>query len=149
MQGRSLVPLMQGKTPDDWRKTFYYHYYEFPGAHSVARHYGVTDGEHKLIHYYRVGEWELFDLEKDPEELTSVHGKPEYAAVTKALEAELERLQAEVGESEPEAPVPGDPERRRRTVRPTTIERAPTSTASPVWAVAHRIVRELDPRGHP
>ncbi len=60
------MPILKGKTPGDWRKAFYYHYYEFPGAHSVARHYGVTNGQHKLIHYYQKGEWEMFDLEKDP-----------------------------------------------------------------------------------
>jgi hypothetical protein len=41
MQGRSLLPLLRGQTPDDWRTSFYYHYYEFPGAHSVRKHYGV------------------------------------------------------------------------------------------------------------
>ena len=58
----------------DWRKTFYYHYYENPGAHNVARHYGVTDGKHKLIHFYalegeKIDDWELFDLQSDPNEL--------------------------------------------------------------------------------
>ncbi|MCP3695717.1 MAG: sulfatase-like hydrolase/transferase, partial [Planctomycetaceae bacterium] len=52
MQGRSLLPILQGKTPADWRKTFYYHYYEYPGWHYVRRHYGVTDSRFKLIHFY-------------------------------------------------------------------------------------------------
>ncbi len=94
MQGSSLVPIFRGKTPADWRKTFYYHYYEFPGAHSVARHYGVTDGEMKLINYYEKGEWELFDLSKDPNELKNEYANPEYAAKVKAMNAELERLRA-------------------------------------------------------
>ncbi|MDG2125252.1 MAG: DUF4976 domain-containing protein, partial [Verrucomicrobiales bacterium] len=89
MQGRSFASLMKGETPEDWRKSIYYHYYEFPGAHSVARHYGVRTGEHKLIHYYEIGEWELFDLGKDPDELTSVHADPAYAVVRKGLEKEL------------------------------------------------------------
>ncbi|MDF1739255.1 MAG: sulfatase, partial [Verrucomicrobiales bacterium] len=37
MQGSSLVPIFKGEEPEDWRESFYYHYYEFPGAHSVAR----------------------------------------------------------------------------------------------------------------
>ena len=49
MQGRSLVPLLRGQTPADWRKSFYYHYYEFPGPHSVARHYGVVTDRYKLV----------------------------------------------------------------------------------------------------
>ncbi len=92
MQGVSLAPLFKGNTPEDWRKSFYYHYYEFPGAHSVARHYGVTNGSDKLIHYYHIDEWELFDLTKDPEEMMSVYGKPEYAEKQKELKAELDRL---------------------------------------------------------
>lgn len=94
MQGRSLVPLLKGTTPADWRKSFYYHYYEFPGAHNVARHYGVTDGRHKLIYYYELGEWELFDLVKDPNEMSNVHDLPGYADIQKALGVELTRLRA-------------------------------------------------------
>jgi arylsulfatase A-like enzyme len=35
MQGRSLLPILKGDTPKDWRKSFYYHYYEYPGPHGV------------------------------------------------------------------------------------------------------------------
>jgi arylsulfatase A-like enzyme len=97
MQGRSLVSILQGETPSDWRETFYYHYYENPGAHNVARHYGVTDGRYKLMHLYalegeRIDDWELFDLREDPNELDSVYGDPEYAKVQASLEGELKRL---------------------------------------------------------
>jgi len=73
MQGRSLVPILKGNTPDDWRKVFYYQYYEYPGPHSVRRHYGVTDGRHKLIRFYEpeIDEWEMFDLASDPNEMKS------------------------------------------------------------------------------
>ncbi|GAA5507578.1 sulfatase [Novipirellula caenicola] len=97
MQGRSLVPIFKGNTPADWRKTFYYHYYENPGAHNVARHYGVTNGRHKLIRFYAlegeaIDDWELFDLQKDPNELNSVYANPEYASVRAEMESELARL---------------------------------------------------------
>ena len=92
MQGSSLVPILKGKTPLNWRDSFYYHYYEFPGGHSVARHCGVTNGKHKLIHYYRKGEWELFDIEKDPNELNNVYDNPEYASIVKSLNRELNQL---------------------------------------------------------
>jgi arylsulfatase A-like enzyme len=113
MQGRSLVPLFRGKTPADWRKTFYYHYYEFPGAHSVARHYGVADKRHKLIHYYQVGEWELLDLEKDPNELKSVYGQKEYAEIQAKLLAELKRLRQELKVPEQD-PATGRKTRRKQ-----------------------------------
>lgn len=92
MQGRSFKQVLMGETPADWRKSVYYHYYEFPGAHSVAKHYGVRTERHKLIHYYELDEWELFDLEKDPNELRSVYEEADYASVRKQLEVELQRL---------------------------------------------------------
>ena len=106
MQGASLVPLLKGRTPKNWRTHFYYHYYEFPGAHNVARHYGVTNGRQKLIYFYQNDEWELFDLKKDPNELTSVHGDSDYAKVQRDLLAELKRLRAKykVPEKDPVRP---------------------------------------------
>jgi arylsulfatase A-like enzyme len=92
MQGASFVPLLKGKKPSDWRKSLYYHYYEFPGAHSVRRHYGVRTDKHKLIYFYNLDAWEMYDLEKDPNELKSVYGQPKYASLTKELKTELDRL---------------------------------------------------------
>lgn len=70
MQGRSLRPILAGRTPEDWRRSMYYHYYEYPAEHSVKRHYGVRTRRYKLIHFYHdIDEWELYDLEKDPQEM--------------------------------------------------------------------------------
>lgn len=97
MQGRSLVTLLKGENPDDWRKTFYYQYYEGPPAeHSVAEHYGVTDGRYKLIHYHKLNQWELFDLATDPDEMQSVYGQPDYAGHRQRLTDELKRLRSEL-----------------------------------------------------
>ncbi|MDP6928541.1 MAG: sulfatase [Planctomycetota bacterium] len=135
MQGRSFASLMRGNTPSDWRESFYYHYYEFPGAHSVAKHYGVRTSTHKLIHYYRVGEWELFDLMKDPDEMDSRYGDPAYANITSKLKAEIVRLQTELEEPDPRKPVPGDPElrptrknkqtERKKSARKKTSDKSP------------------------
>lgn len=99
MQGRSLKPLLEGRPVDDWRQAFYYHYYQNPGTHNVARHYGVTNGRYKLIHFYAlegedIDDWELFDLQRDPEELHSVYGDPAYAGIQSKLKAEIQRLRA-------------------------------------------------------
>ena len=98
MQGRGIVPLLRGKTPADWRKYFYYHYYEFPGAHSVRRHFGVADGRFKLIRFYEpdVDQWEMYDLAADPKEVKNVHGDPEYAADQTRLEENLARLRKQL-----------------------------------------------------
>ncbi|MBP61743.1 MAG: sulfatase [Planctomycetaceae bacterium] len=95
MQGRSIKNILFGQIPADWRKSVYYHYYEFPGAHSVQKQYGVRTERYKLINFYEKKEWELFDLEKDPNELVSVHGRADYADVQKELEAELKRLRGQ------------------------------------------------------
>ena len=97
MQGRSLVSLLKGENPEDWRKSFYYQYYEGPPAeHSVAEHYGVTDGRYKLIHYHKLNQWELFDLVNDPDEMQSVYGQPDYAGHRQRLTDELKRLRSEL-----------------------------------------------------
>jgi len=90
MQGRSLMPLFRGRT-GRWRKSLYYHYYE-KGEHNVPRHYGVRTDRYKLIHYYDSDAWELFDLERDPQELTSLYDDPACKTIRKQLHAELERL---------------------------------------------------------
>jgi arylsulfatase A-like enzyme len=93
MQGRSIVPVLEGNTPKDWRKTHYYHYYEHPSEHDVRRHYGITTDRYKLIHfYYDLDVWELYDLENDPKELNNIYGDPAYTAVQKELHTELEGL---------------------------------------------------------
>lgn len=106
MQGHSLVPVLHGQTPPDWRKSFYYHYYEHPAVHQVARHYGVVNDRYKLVHFYEpeFNYWELFDLQKDPHELRSVYGNTEYADVQKKLEAELARLRLELKVPEQDPP---------------------------------------------
>lgn len=101
IQGRSLVPLLKDRTPDDWRDSVYYHYYEYPGVHMVQRHYGVRTDRYKLAHFYELGEWELFDLEEDPHELTSVYDDPDYAEVQQKMKQELRRLQDYYEDDEP------------------------------------------------
>lgn len=104
VQGKDMTAVLKGQAPADWRKSFYYHYYEYPGPHAVRRHYGVVTDRYKLVHFYqKPGDyWELFDLKTDPKELTSVYGKPEHAAVQKELHAELDRLRKELQVPDPD-----------------------------------------------
>jgi arylsulfatase A-like enzyme len=91
MQGRSLVPLLRGETPADWRDAIYYQYYEH-GGHGVPRHYGIRTERYKLIHYPTNDEWELFDLVQDPDELRSIHDEPAQAGRVRDLKARLAQL---------------------------------------------------------
>jgi arylsulfatase A-like enzyme len=94
MQGKSLVPILKGHTPSDWRKEHYYHYYEYPAVHSVKRHYGISTSRYVLIHfYYDVDEWELYDLKTDPDEMKNRYNDPKYAQIKKNLTAKLKALQ--------------------------------------------------------
>jgi arylsulfatase A-like enzyme len=93
MQGRSMVSILKGHTPSDWRKEHYYHYYEYPAVHMVKRHYGISTERYKLIHYYYdIDEWELFDLKNDPMEMKNVYDDPSYVTVRKNLHERLEKI---------------------------------------------------------
>jgi arylsulfatase A-like enzyme len=92
MQGRSLLPVLRGRTPADWRTSMYYRYYHDPGDHNTRAHYGVRTRTHKLIHFWKKDQWELFDLANDPSELHNLYGQPGHEALTATLKAELERV---------------------------------------------------------
>ncbi len=94
-QGRSFRPLVDGgEAPADWRKSMYYHYYEYPhGWHYVKKHYGVRTQRYKLIHFYDdIDAWELYDLQQDPHEMNNLYGDPAYQEIVDELKAELARL---------------------------------------------------------
>jgi arylsulfatase A-like enzyme len=90
MQGKSMLPIWEGKKPDDWRKYVYYHYYESGGEHNVAKHIGIRSDRYKLIYYYEKNDWELYNLQKDPSELHNVYNDPAYKNIKDSLEAELQ-----------------------------------------------------------
>ena len=101
MQGRSMVPVLKGETPADWRKEHYYHYYEYPGSHMVKRHYGISTERYKLIHfYYDIDEWELFDLKSDPMEMKNVYNDPLYTDIKKDLHKRLAALMKKYKDSD-------------------------------------------------
>ena len=101
VQGESLLPLMtqDEEASKEWRKSMYYHYYEYPGWHQVRRHYGVRTDRYKLIHFYGQGTkefdgdtWEMYDFVNDPHELINLYGMPQYKDLQTELENELDRL---------------------------------------------------------
>jgi arylsulfatase A-like enzyme len=96
MQGRSLVPLMKGEHPADWRTSFYYRYYHDPGDHNTRAHYGVRTETHKLIYFWKKDQWELYDLRKDPGEMHNLYNDPAQQSVVALLKTELYRLKKEL-----------------------------------------------------
>ena len=92
MQGQSIKPRLEGETFE--REGQYYHYYEYPhGWHMVKKHYGIRTDSFKLIHYYsEAEEWEMFDLNNDPQEMNNIYNSPDY----KNKQAELNQLLIEL-----------------------------------------------------
>lgn len=94
IHGESLIPLLKGQTPDDWRKSLYYHFYEFPGEHMVKRHYGIRTERYKLIRFYDdIDVWELYDLQNDPSEMNNLYGTEGYEELAEELKDGLRTLQ--------------------------------------------------------
>ena len=98
MQGTSLVPLLKGNKPNDWRKSIYYPYYEYPSYHQVPRHNGIRTERYKLINFYEFGEWEFYDLKTDPDELKNLYGNPEKKELINDVRKQLLRLQKGYGD---------------------------------------------------
>ena len=100
-QGKSLLPLMKGEQLELHPDGIYYHYYEYPhGWHKVKRHYGVSTPRYKLIHFYNdIDQWELYDLQEDPQEMNNIYDEADPALIAD-LKQKLVELQKEYGDNE-------------------------------------------------
>ncbi len=93
-QGRSLKPLLEGEVSDEeFRKALYYHYYDFPAFHMVKKHYGIRTDRYALMHFYdNIDQWEMYDIQKDPEEKNNIYNADKYAGVQKRLHQKLDSI---------------------------------------------------------
>jgi arylsulfatase A-like enzyme len=112
MQGKSYKSILEGKTPPDWRQSMYYRYWmHLDGSHNVPAHYGVRTNRYTLIHFYGKHmdmkgakkldidpEWEMYDNQKDPQQMRNVYADSAYATTLRDLRLELDRLRREVGD---------------------------------------------------
>ena len=106
------------RQPDDWRHSIYYHYYEYPSVHMVPRHNGVRNERYKLMHFYEFDEWEFYDLQEDPDELSNEYENPEYAERIVEMKAELERLRVHYDDQSDMQEKPEEWQRKVRTPSP-------------------------------
>ncbi len=123
MQGRSFWPDLTGERAesDEPVEGVYYRYWENDDViHKAPAHYGYRTRRYKLVYYYNDGfwlpftgfyryppEWELYDLEADPDEVRNVYDDPAYAEIREMLKAAMWREQARLGDApHPSQPVP-------------------------------------------
>lgn len=92
MQGINLVPLVTGKQKTLPRKSLYYHFYEYQADHTVLPHLGIRGERYKLIYFYTVNEWELYDLKTDPQEQQNLIRSPKHQSIIVQLKKELRQL---------------------------------------------------------
>lgn len=92
MQGHSLKPILEGKA-EKVRDASYYHFYSH--GKRLPEMIGVRTATHKLIHYPEMPkshQWELFDLQQDPDEINNLYHSPEKGALRKHLRERLRTL---------------------------------------------------------
>lgn len=111
MQGRSLLPILRGGEPKDWRTSLYYRYYHDPGDHNTAAHLGVRTNTQKLIFFWKKNQWEFYDLVKDPDELHNLYDDPTQQDAIAKLKQEIERLKKELKDDDQFAA--GPPKKRK------------------------------------
>jgi len=117
MPGRSLLPILEGQSPDDWRTATYYRYWMHMAHHDNPAHYGIRTGEFKLIFFYGLpldapgakqqptpAGWELYDLRRDPHEMVNVYHDPRYAEHVRRLKSQLLALKQEIGDTDERYP---------------------------------------------
>jgi len=98
IQGKSFANNAFGNTSEDWQKSMYYHYYEYPYWHHVQPHYGIRNERYKLAHfYYNIDVWEFYDLQEDPDELNNAIDDPKYGKIIDQMKLDLDELRKQAG----------------------------------------------------
>lgn len=100
MQGKSMLPLAEDQPNVPWRKDWLYEYYEYPGYENVRPCRGVRTERYKLIHFFiDPQEFELYDLQGDPDEMENLYGKPGYEKLTAHLKERMAALRAQTNDT--------------------------------------------------
>ena len=116
-QGRSIVPVLGGNTPGDWRTEHYYRYWLHMAHHDNPAHFGIRTATHKLAFFYGLPcgvkgaadqptqpHWELYDIANDPNETTNLAGESSQVETFEKLKKQLVALRERVGDTDPNHP---------------------------------------------
>ena len=101
MQGIDLVPVITGKQKTLSRQNLYYHFYEYKADHTVLQHLGIRGERYKLIYFYTVNEWELYDLKTDPDEQKNLVNSASHQHIVRQMKEELLRSRDQYDDHEP------------------------------------------------
>lgn len=100
LHGRSLVPLLQGQQPTDWRRSVLIEYFSDKVMARIANmgYKAARTERWKYIQYTELdGMNELYDLENDPYEMHNLAADPASAKALAEMKAELETLIKQTG----------------------------------------------------
>ncbi len=114
MQGESFRDNLSGGKNKLKREDIYYRYWMHGDRwHNAPANYGIRNDRYKLIYYYghslgtkgSLGEptpaqWELYDLKKDPKEMTNEYNNPKYQKIVKQMKERLVELKKEYGDTD-------------------------------------------------
>ncbi len=106
IHGVSMLPALENPKTIELHagQAAYYHYYENGGEHNVPQQVAIRTPRYTMAWYYGhkpQAYWELFDREKDPQQMKDVYGDPAYAKVQAELTAQLEALARQYGDRTP------------------------------------------------
>ena len=102
MQGISLKSLLLNGEKSLPRKYLYYHYYEYPEKyHQVLPHLGIRGTRYKLIYFYTVDEWELYDLQHDPCEQHNLAHDKQHQALLQQMKKDLGEVRSQYDDHAP------------------------------------------------
>ena len=115
MQGKSFLPLLKGDSISNWQQSVYYRYWMHRDM--TPAHFGIRTNKYKLIFYYGLNldtnsfghpesepAWELYDLEKDPNEMNNVYNDEAYKDIVRALKKELLEKRTQIGDTDQQYP---------------------------------------------
>jgi N-acetylglucosamine-6-sulfatase len=105
-QGRSLLPVLDGETPDDWREYVFYQYFQEQYAPGIPTMLAVRTDRWKYIHHPDLPEdiGELYDLAADPKEMRNQYLNPEYAEQLQQMQQLLQTAKDTFGYDTPIEP---------------------------------------------
>jgi arylsulfatase A-like enzyme len=97
MQGRSLVPFLDGQTPSEWRTDFFFeHLFD---RHNIPKSEGVRTERYSYVRWFEqqpVVE-ELYDHEEDFDETKNLIAAPQFAEVAARLRRRTDELRDAYG----------------------------------------------------